>query len=320
METAIIVLDGFTLNPGDLSWAPLQALGKVRVYPRSSPEEGIERAQGAAFILVNKFKVDETFLATQPDLRYIGITATGYNNIDLAAACKRGICVTNVKGYGTHSVAQHVFAMLLALINKPESHHQSVVQGRWSAQPDFCYWLAPMHELAGKKLGIYGLGNIGQAVARIGLAFGMDVLAYHKHPERDAMPGVRFVTLEELFEQSHVLSLHAPLSEQNAGFVQAALLERMPAGSYLINTSRGGLINEADLHFALTRGPLAGAALDVLAQEPPQPNHPLLHLPNCLVTPHMAWATRESRQRLLDEAVENMAAFMRGERRNVISN
>lgn len=318
MEPAIVVLDGFTLNPGDLSWAGLQELGRVRVYPRSSAQEGIERAQAAPYIIVNKFVVDEAFLASQPHLQYIGVTATGYNNIDLAAIQRRGICVTNVKGYGTHSVAQHVFAVLLSLINRPEAHHQSVVQGRWSTQPDFSYWLSPIHELAGKTLGIYGFGHIGRAVARIGAAFGMEVLVHHKHLLAELAPGMRLVGIEELFAESHVLSLHVPLNEQNAGIINAAVLQRMPQGSYLINTSRGGLVHEADLLFALVHGPLAGAALDVLGQEPPSPDHPLLHLPNCLVTPHMAWAARESRQRLLDEAVENLAAFKRGEKRNVL--
>lgn len=317
MDTNIVVLDGYTLNPGDLSWAPLLRLGRVRIYPRSTPAEGLERAQGAAVVVVNKFVVDEAFLAGLPDLRMIAVTATGINNIDLAAAKRRGIAVSNVRGYGTESVAQHVFAALLALINRPEAHNHSVAQGRWSAQPDFSYWLSPIITLSGKTLGIYGYGAIGQSVARIGRAFGMEVLVCSRRPPSAPEPGIAFVDLETLFRRSLVLSLHATLTPENAGIVAAPMLSLMPAGSYLINTSRGGLVNEADLLEALTHGPLAGAALDVLNQEPPPPDHPLLGLPNCLVTPHMAWAARESRERLLQLSADNVAAFLSGEGGNL---
>jgi glycerate dehydrogenase len=315
MDTSIVILDGYTLNPGDLNWAPLLRLGRVRIYPRSSPAEGLERAQGAAIVVVNKFVVDEAFLAGLPDLRMIAVTATGINNIDLPAAKRRGIAVSNVRGYGTESVAQHVFAALLALLNRPEAHHQSVIQGRWSAQPDFSYWLSPITELSGKTFGIYGYGAIGRAVARIARAFGMEVLVCSRQSEPE--PGVTFVDLETLFRRSLALSLHATLTPENAGVVAAPLLSLMPPGSYLINTSRGGLVNEADLLEALTNGPLAAAALDVLAQEPPPPDHPLLGLPNCLVTPHMAWAARASRERLLQMTADNVGAFLRGEGGNL---
>ncbi|MCB0594903.1 MAG: D-2-hydroxyacid dehydrogenase [Lewinellaceae bacterium] len=315
----IVVLDGHTLNPGDLSWNKLRALGQVNVYEYSAPEQIPERAAEADIILVNKAVIDKAQLARLPALKCICVTATGYNNVDAEQAGKRNIPVCNAVGYGTGSVAQHVFALLLELTNKVQAHHESVLAGQWERSRDFCYTLTPIPELDGRVMGIYGFGRIGQRVAAIAQAFGMEVLATHKHPERDARPGVSFVPLEALFEKSDVVSLHAPLTEENEGIVNAALLSRMKPTAYLINTGRGGLIDEPALKLALQSARLAGAALDVLSEEPPRNGSVLFDAPNCLVTPHIAWATREARQRLLDISVENVRAFLRGEPGNVVN-
>ncbi|MCO6486988.1 MAG: D-2-hydroxyacid dehydrogenase [Phaeodactylibacter sp.] len=314
----IAVLDGHTLNPGDLSWNKLRALGRTSVYEHSTPGEIPARAGDADIILVNKAVIDAAQLARLPALRCICVTATGYNNVDVEKASERGIPVCNAVGYGADSVAQHAFALLLELTNKVQAHHDTVLAGQWGRSRDFCYTLGAVPELAGKVMGIYGFGRIGQRVADIARAFGMEVLATHTHPERDARPGVSFVPLEVLFEKSDVVSLHAPLAEENAGIVNANLLSRMKPTAYLINTARGGLIDEPALKLALQGGRLAGAALDVLSVEPPRNGSLLFDAPNCLVTPHMAWATREARQRLMDITVENVKAFLRGEARNVV--
>lgn len=315
----IVVLDGRTLNPGDLSWNKLNALGRLTVYEYSKTEEIPLRAKEAEVVLANKALLGEQQLAQLPRLRCICVTASGYNNISLESARKRGIPVCNAVGYGTDSVAQHVFALLLTLSNQVAAHHASVQQGRWGQIDDFCYTLSSIPELAGKTMGIYGFGRIGQKVAAIAQAFGMEVLATHKHPERDARPGIGFVGLETLFGQSDVVSLHAPLTEENKGIVNAALLARMKPTAFLINTGRGGLVDEPALKLALQSAQLAGAALDVLSSEPPKQGNVLFDAPNCLITPHMAWATREARQRLMDITVENVKAFLRGEPRNVVN-
>lgn len=315
----IVVLDGRTLNPGDLSWNKLKALGHLTVYEFSKVDEVPQRAKEAEILLANKVILDAALLAKLPKLRCICVTATGYNNVDLEAARRRGIPVCNAVGYGTDSVAQHVFALLLALTNDVQAHHNSVQQGRWGAIDDFCYTLTSIPELAGKTMGIYGFGRIGQRVAQIAQAFGMEVIATHKHPDRDAGPGIEFVSLKTLFERSDVVSLHAPLSNENKGIVNASLLAGMKPSAYLINTGRGGLIDEPALKLALQSAQLAGAALDVLSIEPPKMGNVLLDAPNCLITPHMAWATREARQRLLDITMENISAFLRGEPRNVVN-
>lgn len=314
----IAVLDGHTLNPGDLSWNKLKALGRASIYEHSTPEEIPARAGDAEIILVNKVVIDAAQLARLPVLRCVCVTASGYNNVDVEKAAERNIPVCNAVGYGADSVAQHAFALLLELTNKVRAHHDSVLEGQWGRSRDFCYTLGSIPELAGKVMGIYGFGRIGQRVAAIAQAFGMKVLATHTHPERDARQGVSFVPLEVLFEKSDVVSLHAPLAEENAGIVNASLLSRMKPTAYLINTARGGLIDEAALKLALQSARLAGAALDVLSEEPPRNGNLLFGAPNCLITPHMAWATREARQRLMDITVENVKAFLRGEARNVV--
>lgn len=315
----LVILDGYTLNPGDLSWNKVKALGPTTVYEASAPAQIVARSREADILLVNKVVIDRSVLEALPQLRCICVTATGYNNIDLEAARERGIPVCNVVGYGTDSVAQHVFALLLRLTNQVEAHHRSVQRGDWSRQPHFSYSVAPIIELAGKTMGIYGFGRIGQKVGAIARAFGMAVIATHKHPQRDARPWVRFVDLNELFEKSDVLTLHVPLTEENEGLVNAERLRQMKPSAYLINTGRGGLVAEKDLREALRAGEIRAAALDVLSEEPPPADHPLLGLPNCILTPHNAWASREARDRLLDGVVKNIRAFLAGKPENVVN-
>ncbi len=314
----IAVLDGYTLNPGDLDWQILSSLGEVDIHDHSSSDILLERARGKEVLVVNKAPIDRALMEQLPDLKLITLTATGYNNIEVEAAKELGIRVCNVQGYGSHTVAQHVFAMIFSFTNQVWQHHQSVQQGDWSNQANFCYTLDTLYELQGKTMGIYGLGKIGQSVAQIALAFGMQVLSHHKHPERDARPGVRFVGVEALFAQSDFVTLHAPLSKQNAGFVNSALLSTMKSSAILINTGRGGLVDEADLKQALLAGTIRGAALDVLSSEPPPSDHPLFDLPNCIITPHIAWASQAARQRLMVETKANIEAFFTGQARNVI--
>ncbi len=316
--TKIIVLDGHTLNPGDLSWSALQNQGEVQIYERTPSSMLLERAREAEILVVNKQVIDAKIMAQLSKLRFIAVSATGYNNVDIAAAKQHGVQVANVVGYSTPAVAQQVFALLLALINKVDAHHQSVQVGVWSKCQDFSYTLSPIPELAELKFGIYGFGRIGQAVAKVALAFGMTVLAHHKHPQRDAMPGVSLVGLVALFEQSNIVSLHAPLTASNKMIINKDLLARMPKPNFLINTGRGGLINELEVLACLQEGTLSGAGLDVLSQEPPPIDHPLLQAPNCIITPHVAWATQAARQRLLEEVIRNIEAFLRGEKRNLI--
>lgn len=314
----IAVLDGYTLNPGDLSWALIESLGQASIYDYTAPEDLKARAQGKQVLVVNKVSISAKLMRQLPDLKLITLTATGYNNIDIEAAKALNIKVCNIRGYGSATVAQHVFAMMLSFTNQVIRHHESVQQGDWSAQSNFCYTLGTMHELAGKTMGIYGFGKIGQKTGALAQAFGMEVLAHHKHPERDARPGVTFVSVEQLFEASDFISLHAPLSEANTGFVNTKLLRTMKPTAIIINTGRGGLINEADLKEALEQGWIAGAGLDVLSVEPPPKDHPLLGVPNCILTPHNAWASQEARQRLIDETEANILAFLQGEPRNVV--
>lgn len=312
----IVVLDGYAANPGDLDWMPLKALGEVKVYERTPAVLTLERAAGAQAVLTNKVLFGAAEMAALPELRYIGVLATGYNVIDVAAAQARNIVVTNVPAYSTPSVAQHAFALLLELTRGAGRHASLVREGRWSASPDFAFWDTPQVELAGLTLGIVGFGAIGQAVARIALAFGMRVLVHTRTPNPVAWPDVTFVGRDELFAQSDVVSLHCPLTEATRGLVDTARLATMKSSAYLINTGRGPLVDEEALAAALRAGQIAGAGLDVLSQEPPAADNPLLVAPNCIITPHLAWATRAARQRLLDVAVDNVRAFLEGKARN----
>jgi glycerate dehydrogenase len=316
----IIVLDAYTLNPGDLSWKGLEALGNCEIYERSSPGEVLKRAGGAEIILVNKIVLNREAIAALPLLKYIGVTATGYNIIDIAAARERKIVVTNVPSYGTRSVAQMTFALLLELTQHVGHHARTVREGRWSACPDFCYWDYPLIELDTLTLGIVGLGRIGRAMAQLGSAFGMRVLAHTRASSAQAKPaGIELVDLETLFRQSDVISLHCPLTPETRHLVNAERLGWLKPSALLLNTSRGPLIDEAALLDALNSGRIAGAGLDVLAVEPPPKDHPLLHANNCLITPHIAWATRSARSRLLEAAVGNVKAFLEGKPLNVVN-
>jgi glycerate dehydrogenase len=313
----IIILDGYTLNPGDLSWEGLEQLGQCAIFDRTPAERVIERAKDAEIVITNKIPFSRETLAQLPKLKYIGISATGYNIVDLAAAREQGIVVTNVPGYAARSAAQMVFAHLLNFTQHAAAHGQSVSAGKWSRCEDFCFWDHPMIELAGLTMGIVGLGQIGRAVAELAAAFGMKVLVYEPFPLAPP-PGVRMADLEELFRQSDVLSLHCPLTPETANLINAQRLSWMKPTAFLINTSRGPLVDENALAEALNAGRLAGAGLDVLSVEPPPADHPLLRAKNCCVTPHIAWATVSARKRLLDEVVENVRGFLAGTPRNAV--
>lgn len=315
----IVVLDGYTLNPGDLTWEALAALGECAVYERSAPGEVVPRARDAEVIFTNKTVLDAATLQLLPKLRYIGVLATGYNVVDVRAARERGVTVTNVPAYSTRSVAQHVFALLLELTQHVGHHARTVREGRWSSAVDFCYWDFPLIELEGLTMGIVGFGRIGQAVARLADAFGMNVLAHVRRPPPTPPRGVRLVELDTLFAESDVVTLHCPLTADNKGLVNARRLAMMKRSAFLINTARGPLVNEADLAAALNAGQIAGAGLDVLAVEPPGADNPLLTAKHCYITPHFAWATGAARARLMDVAIQNLRAFLSEKPVNVIS-
>jgi len=314
----IVVLDGFTLNPGDLDWAGLKALGRCEIYDRTPPAALLHRAADAEILLTNKTVLAGADLAKLPRLKYIGVLATGTNVVDLAAARARGIPVTNVPTYGTKSVAQMTFALLLELARRVGHHAQTVREGRWTRSADFCYWDYPLIELEGLVLGIVGLGRIGRAVAALGAAFGMGVIAFD--PAAGAVPPfVRLVELDDLFRQSDVVSLHCPLTPQTAKLIDTRRLALMKPTAFLLNTSRGPLVDDSALAEALNSSRLAGAALDVLSVEPPPADNPLLKARNCIITPHLAWATHAARARLMQIAVENVRAFLQGRPQNVVN-
>jgi len=313
----IVVLDGFTLNPGDLSWNDLQSLGSCEIYDRTPPPEVIRRSADAEILLTNKTKLTRELIQSLPKLRYIGILATGTNVVDLKAARERNITVTNVPGYGTQSVAQTTIALLLELCHRVGHHSQTVREGRWTRNIDWCYWDFPLIELGSLTMGIVGLGHIGRAVAELARAFGMRVLVYTPTPK--SADFVNFIDLETLFRNSDVISLHCPLTPETQNLVNAQRLSWMKPSAFLLNTSRGGLIDERALADALNSEQIAGAGLDVLSTEPPPPNNPLLRAKNCLITPHLAWATRASRSRLMTMAVENIRVFLNGKSQNVVN-
>ncbi len=315
----IVVLDGYTLNPGDLSWNSLEALGMCTIHDRTAPQDTLERAAVAEIVLTNKTAMPGSVIAALRDLRYIGVLATGYNIVDVAAARERGILVTNVPAYSTDSVAQLVFAHLLNLLLGVERHACTVRAGKWSSSPDFSYREMPLVELAGLTMGIVGYGRIGKAVGRIARSFGMEVVACGRPggavPEDTDM---RSVSMDEVFRSSDVVTLHCPLTEETTRLADSRRLSMMKRGAYLINTSRGQLVDERALADALHEGRIAGAGLDVLSKEPPSPANPLLTAPNCSITPHIGWATVAARRRLLDAAVENVRAFLRGTPTNLV--
>lgn len=316
----IVVLDGFTLNPGDLDWGCFEELGQIIVHDRTENGLVLERSKGAAALLTNKTVLDRGIIESLPELKYIGVLATGYNVVDLQAARERGIAVTNVPAYGTESVAQMVFALALELANHVGHHSKTVREDRWSKSPDFCYWDLPIVELNGLTMGIVGYGRIGQAVIRIAQAFGLKVIVN----TRSKAPGTResgvdFVEADEVFRRSDLLSLHCPLTPETEKLVDARRLSLMKRSAFLINTSRGPLVDEPALAEALNSGVIAGAGLDVLSVEPPSQGNPLLSAKNCIITPHIAWASHAARKRLMDLAFENLKAFMGGRPRNVVN-
>ena len=310
---SIVALDALQLN--DLDWSALEALGDVTRYDGTAPDQVPARAGDADVLLVNKVKLPESVLSQLPKLKYVGVLATGYDNVDTAAAARRNIAVTNVPGYSSDSVAQLTFALLLELCHHAGEHSRRVLEEKaWSRQPYYCFWDFPLSELAGRTMGVVGLGRIGVRVAEIARAFGMNVIAYTRTSKDIA--GVKCVDFDTLLAESDVISLNCPLTEQTRGLINADALARMKKTAYLINTSRGGVIVEDDLRRALDAGMIAGAAVDVLSSEPPTEDNPLLHSKNIIVTPHIAWATTEARTRLLSIVTDNLSAYLRGEKLN----
>ena len=314
----IVVLDGFTMNPGDLSWSELEKLGTLKVYDRTSPEQLLERAADAEAVLTNKTVINASSLRNMPKLKYVGVLATGYNVVDIAVAKDLGIVVTNIPAYSTESVAQMVFAHILNITHSVGSYAQEAHAGVWSRQADFSYINSPLMELYGKRIGIVGFGNTGSATARIAKAFGMEVLVYTSKSQSALPEGMtKACSMDEIFSTSDIVSLHCPLNDKTAEIVNAHNLSLMKETAILINTGRGGLVNENDLAEALKSHRIKAAGLDVMVNEPPREDNPLLGLENCFITPHIAWATYEARVRLMDQAVKNLKSFIEG---NVINN
>jgi glycerate dehydrogenase len=310
----IVILDGLTTNPGDLSWSGLEELGELRVYSHTPAELVADRAAEADVLIINKVRLTGDLFAVLPKLKLISVLATGYNVIDVAAARQAGVVVSNVPGYSTASVAQHVFAGLLSLLNRPEAHDQAVRRGGWSEANQFSFCLNQQTELAGKTMGIVGMGQIGKKVAELALAFGMKGMVHsRRQPDSNFNPDLAWCSLAELFEKADVISLHCPLNDQTRGMVNQTRISRMKSKAILINTARGELVDEAALAFALNENRIGGAFLDVVTVEPIPENHPLLLAKNCLITPHLAWATIESRRRLLDTTIQNVAGFKQGQ-------
>jgi glycerate dehydrogenase len=314
----IVVLDGYTLNPGDLDWSGLQALGELKVYERTSRDEIISRAADAEILLGNKTVLTEDILEKLPALRYIGVLATGYDVVDIEAARRRNIAVTNVPGYGAASVAQMVFAHILNITNNVAGHSQDVAGGGWGRTDDYCYWLTPQVELAGKTMGIIGYGEIGRATAALAGAFKMEVLIHTRTIPQSLPDHISHMECDELLRRADIVSLHCPLTKETRDLINANTLGLMKNSAILINCSRGPLVNESALAEALNSGTIKAAGLDVLSQEPLKDDTPLLRAKNCFITPHIAWATREARTRLLATAVANLDVFLQGKRKNRI--
>lgn len=308
----ITVLDGYSVNPGDLTWEKLEQLGELTVYDRTAPEEVIDRSHDADALLTNKVVLDKDIISQLPRLRYIGVLATGYNVVDIEEAHRRGIIVTNIPAYSTESVAQMTFAHILNITNRIDYYARQNTEGRWSHHPDFCYWDTPLHEVAGMTLGIIGLGNIGSRVARIANDFGMNVFALTSKDPSSLPVGVRKTTLDGLLAVSDIISLHCPLTAETRDIIREETIRKMKKGVIIINTGRGPLVNEHDVAQALHEGHVAAYGADVLGKEPPSIDCPLLHAPNAFITPHIAWATIEARQRLLKTAAANLKAFIEG--------
>lgn len=313
----IVILDAHTVNPGDLSWHPLDEMGDLKVYERTSPDEVVERCKGAEVVLTNKVVLDAEILNRLPHLSYIGVLATGYNVVDLEVASRQSITVTNIPAYSTNSVAQMVWAHILNITNRVGHYAKENTKGRWTASKDFCYYDFTHTELAGKTMGVVGLGNTGMATARIAQAFGMKVLAYSS---KDELPeGMEKATMDELLKESDIISLHCPLTPETKALINSERLNKMKPTAILINTSRGPVVDEAAVAEALNQGRIAAFGADVVSVEPAKKNNPLLTAKNCFLTPHIAWATKEARQRLIDICVANVKAFVGGKAQNVVN-
>lgn len=315
----ITVLDGYAANPGDLSWQPLSEFGNLTIFERTSASELIERAKDSEILLTNKVLLMREQIDMLPKLRYVGVNATGYNVVDIDYAHRKGIVVTNIPAYSTESVAQMVFAHLFNVANRVDHYARQSRQGRWASNPDFCYWDTPLIELYGKTIGIIGLGNIGMRVAQIASAFGMKVTAVTSKDSAYLPPYIQKVTIEELFAGSDMLTLHCPLNAETKEMINSTTLQQMRHGTIIINTGRGGLVNDQDVADALNEGRLGAYCADVLTDEPPSADNPLLHCDNAYLTPHIAWATREARSRLIDVAIDNVRAFCQGKPQNVVN-
>jgi glycerate dehydrogenase len=316
----IVILDGYTINPGDNPWNPVEALGECTIYDRTPAELVLERAQDAEIILTSKVKLTEAVITALPKLRYISLLATGYNNVDVAAAARKGIPVANIPAYSTESVVQTAFGLLLELASGVGLHNTAVKAGEWVRSSDHSFWKQSIVELDGLTIGIVGYGTIGRAMARVAAAFGMQVVAYTPRIPPDPGPApVRFLPLHELFATADVVSLNCPQTAENTSFVNKEMLALMKPTSFLINVARGGLVNEADLTDALNRGVIAGAGLDVVAVEPMQAENPLLGAANCVITPHIAWASLAARKRLITIVAGNIASFLAGTPVNVVN-
>lgn len=309
---SIVIIDGHTLNPGDLSWEKIEQLGRTTIYPRTSREEVLNRVKDAEIIVVNKVKIDAEVLENAPLCQCICVTATGYNNIDIEKAKQKGIVVLNASNYGTGSVAQHVYALLLEITNRVNSQNTSVKKGDWGNQPDFCYGHESLERLEGKTIGIIGFGAIGQAVAKIADAFGMKVKVVARTAEKAINVGFEVQTLEQVISNSDIITLHIPLTNDTKNIMNKAIFQKMKERTILINTSRGDLINEEDLYEGLKVKKPAFAALDVLKTEPPSAGNPLFELDNCIITPHVAWASKQAREKLMDMTAENILCFLEG--------
>ena len=316
----IVVLDGYAENPGDLTWSALEKLGNLMVYDRTEETKIVERISDAEIVIVNKTKIDKTVLDACQGIRYIGVLATGYNNIDIEYAKEKGVLVANVPNYGTFAVGQFAIALLLEVCHRIGHHDKAVHEGRWTNNLDWCFWDYPLIELSGKTMGIIGFGRIGRTTGRIGKALGMKIISYTRHPRAEDVKEAEFVDkLDDLFAQADVVVLHCPLFPETKEIINKTNIEKMKDGVIIINNSRGGLINEKDLAGALKSGKIYAAGLDVVATEPIDKENPLLTAPNCIITPHISWAAKESRKRLLNIAVENVAAFIAGKAINIVN-
>ncbi|MEA5426667.1 D-2-hydroxyacid dehydrogenase [Arcicella lustrica] len=316
----IVVLDGFTLNPGDLTWDTLHALGDVLIYDRTSPEEILERSLDAEILLTNKTPLRAEVISQLKSLKYIGVLATGYNIVDIEAAKNQGIFVSNVPAYSTDSVVQLTFALILELTLHVQKHSDAVREGKWANSKDFCFWDFPLIELAGKTIGIIGFGTIGQKVADVATAFGMKVIANSRRPtDQSHRKNFKWESISTLLEESDFVSIHCPLTAETQSLMNRENLQKMKSSAFLINTSRGPIIVDEDLAEALNNNTIAGAGIDVLSVEPPQKNNPLFTAQNCIITPHIAWATKEARTRLLAIALENISAYQSGNPKNVVN-